>query len=270
MPATEHPTPAVALSAVVPVYRNADTLEELHARLAAALQATAPDAWELLLVDDACPHGSLAVLRRLAEHDPRVGVVVLVPNVGQHRAIRAGLAFARGDAVVVLDADLQDPPEAVPVLVSLLGPEAAAVFAGRRGRYESVSRLAAGRLAKWLLHHVSGRRLPADAGLFVAMTAPLARRVVADREPNPHVLAAIARTGLPLVSVPVRRDPRPSGRSAYSQLMRLRLAGRALRLVRRRSPLPPPDEHGPRPVDPAVTELVGVALESGSVPVEGR
>jgi glycosyltransferase involved in cell wall biosynthesis len=228
MPATEGP---VAVSAVVPVFGNAETLEELYHRLTAALDATAPGGWEVLFVDDASPDGSLPVLRRLAAGDERVGVVALPANVGQHRAIRAGLAHARGRAVVVLDADLQDPPEAVPLLVSGLDEGVGAVFAGRRGRYESAWRLATGRVAKWLLHRLSGRRLPADAGLFLAMTADLARRLAADPQPDPHLLAAVARSGLRLVSVPVRRDPRPSGHSAYSPRMRLRVAGRALRLV---------------------------------------
>ena len=255
MSATEHrPT----LSAVVPVFGNAETLEELHHRLAAALEATAPGAWEVLFVDDGSPDGSLSVLRRLAASDERVGVVVLARNVGQHRAIRAGLAHARGRVVVVLDADLQDPPEAVPLLVSRLEAGVAAVFAGRRGRYESVSRLATGRVVKWLLHRFSGRRLPADAGLFLAMTADLARRLAHDPEPEPHLLAAVAGTGLRLESVPVRRDPRPSRRSAYSLRMRLRLAGRGLRLVLRRRPPPtggPPRRAG----DVPVRELVGAA-----------
>src|SRR5205814_350062 len=123
---------APSVSVVVPVYRNTETLEELHRRLDAALGAAGVD-FELVFVEDACPAGSLAVLRRLEAADPRVGVLALPRNVGQHAAVLRGLARARGRAVVVMDADLQDPPDAVPALLARRAQGPAAVFAGRRG-----------------------------------------------------------------------------------------------------------------------------------------
>ena len=270
MPGTgaEPPAGPVSVSVVVPVYRNAATLAELHRRLAAVLDGAAPGAWELVFVDDACPEGSLEPLRHVAGKDQRVGVVALARNVGQHRAILAGLARTSGTTVVVLDADLQDPPEAIPQLLARLGPEAAGVFAGRRGRYESTARLVTGRALKRALHHVSGRRLPPDAGLFLAMTRELADQVLADPEPDPHVLASIARSGLPLVSVAVRRDRRPSGRSAYSLPMRLQVATRALRVLAGR-PSPFARRPGRRiPPSVPVRELIGRPVSSGAVPSE--
>ncbi len=108
------------ISIVVPVYKNADTLYELHRRLVAAVGQVS-DGYEILFVDDACPCGSLAVLRSLAQEDPRVGVLALASNMGQNQAVLTGLAYARGRVAVVLDADLQDPPEAIPTLLSNLG-----------------------------------------------------------------------------------------------------------------------------------------------------
>ena len=81
------------LSVVVPVYRNASTLAALNDRLRAVLERVAP--FEVLFVDDCCPEGSRAVLERLAAEDPRVAALVLDHNVGQHRAVLAGLACAR-------------------------------------------------------------------------------------------------------------------------------------------------------------------------------
>src|SRR5947208_9645895 len=191
------------VSIVVPVYRNADTLDELHRRVTAAL-GRAGARHELLFVDDACPAGSLAVLRRLAARDPRVAILSLAENVGQNRAVLAGLAHARGEVVVIMDADLQDPPEAIPALLAALrGP--AVVFAGRPGRYESAVRLATSRALKWLLHLLSRRRIPGDAGLFVAMRRSVVERLLAFPDPDPYVVGLIGRTGLPLASIPVER-----------------------------------------------------------------
>lgn len=236
------PNPEV--SVVVPVYRNAATLAALHGRLRAVLEPLAP--FEVLFVDDCCPEGSRAVLERLATEDPCVAALLLDRNVGQHRAVLAGLACARGEWVVVMDGDLQDPPEAIPDLLRAADGGARAVFAGRRGAYESAGRLATSRLFKRLLHWLCG--VPADAGLFVLLHRSLVRRLLELGGPRPFVLAMIGCTGLPSVSVPISRVPRPSGASSYSGWGRLASAASALlwlalwrtRLIRPGSPLPRP------------------------------
>jgi glycosyltransferase involved in cell wall biosynthesis len=204
--------PDPELSVVVPVYRNADTLGGLHRRLRAVLEPLAP--YEILFVDDGCPEGSRAVLQGLAGTDPRVAALVLDRNVGQQRAILAGLAHARGEWVVVMDADLQDPPEAIPDLLRAAGTGARAVFAGRRGEYESAGRLATSRLFKRTLHRLCG--VPADAGCFVALHRSLVSRLLDLGGPRPFVVAMIGCTGLPAISVPVEREARASGTSSYS------------------------------------------------------
>jgi hypothetical protein len=138
----------------------------------------------------------------------------------------AGLACAEGDAVVVLDADLQDPPEAIPLLLEGLRGGWAAVFAGRRGRYESPGRLASSRVFKRLLGGLCG--VPRDAGMFVALSRPLVDRVVALRDRAPYLVAMIGCTGLPSTSVPVARSSAPGRRSSYTSLGRMRLASSAL------------------------------------------
>jgi glycosyltransferase involved in cell wall biosynthesis len=212
------------LSVVIPVYCNAETVAPLHARLRAVLEPLR--SFEMLFVDDGCPQGSLAALSHLAEQDPQVGVLSLARNRGQQRAILAGLAHARGEWVVVMDADLQDPPEAIPDLVQAAATGARAVFAGRRGSYESAGRLATSRMFKRLLHWMCG--VPADAGVFVMLHRSLVQRLLALGGPCPFLVAMIGSTGLPAVSVPVARDPRPVGVSAYSGWDRLRSAMAAL------------------------------------------
>ena len=221
--ATDRPSPAI--SVVLPVYRNATTLDELYARLRTVLEAQALP-FELLFVDDACPENSLTVLERLAHADPRVGVIAHQTNGGQHRAIMTGLRHARGDLVAVMDADLQDPPEALPLLIEGIRSGPAAVFAGRRGRHERGARQITSHLFKGVLHLLTG--VPADAGSYVVMSRQMVTRLLGFGEPNPYLLGMIGGTRLPLVVVPVARAERPRGTSAYSTRARLRLAWRAL------------------------------------------
>ena len=216
----------VSLSVVIPVYRNAATLSELHRRLTRTLDAAVDD-FEVLFVDDASPDGSLDVLQELAWADRRVGVLSLASNVGQNRAVLVGLKEARGHAVAVMDADLQDRPEEIPRLLAAMDGSVAAIFAGRRGAYESASRLLTSRLFKRALAVLSGGRLPADAGLFVLLRRDLVDWLAGSDRGNPYVLGLIARSGLPLRSIPVERVPRPSGRSSYGLGARLRVAFRA-------------------------------------------
>ncbi len=216
------------LSIVVPVYTNSSTLIELHRRLTHALQGVT-DSYEILFIDDACPAGSIRVLRELGARDMHVTALQLAHNVGQNRAVLTGLAHARGDVAVVLDADLQDPPEAIPALLAVLTDDVAAVFAGRRGRYEARGRHVSSWLFKRLLHLLSGRRIPADAGLFVAMRREMIDRLLAFDVPQPYVVGLMGQTRLPLRSIPVVRHTNDERVSAYTPWKRLTLASRALR-----------------------------------------
>ncbi len=208
---------------VTPAYGNEATLAALAGRLEAALVGRT---WRLRIVVDASPDSSEAVARGLAAADPRIVVTVLDANVGQHRALSRGLADEHDSAAwVCIDADLQDPPEAVPVLLDRLAAgDVGAVFAGRRGTYESRARTATGRLHRAVMGRLSG--LPADAGAFVAMGPAVRHAVVALEAPS--IVAAIGASGLPVVSVPVERHRRPSGRSAWTSSARVRQSARTL------------------------------------------
>ncbi len=208
-----------AISIVLPVYRNADTLRELARGLKDVLERRCLS-YEIIFVEDACPENSLAILTQLAQEDSRIAVLALERNIGQHRAVLTGLSYARGNQIVVMDADLQDPPEAIPDLLNKMQEGYAAVFAGRRGVYESRDRLIASRLFKWLLHWVAGT--PVDAGLYVAINREMVERLLRLEVSHPFVVAMIGCTRLPLASLPILRRQRAGGRSAYSSLERLK------------------------------------------------
>ncbi|MDK3256533.1 glycosyltransferase [Blastococcus capsensis] len=215
------------VAVVVPVYGNEATLPELADRLAAALPGRD---WRLRLVIDASPDDSARVARELAARDGRIAVTGLTVNVGQHAALARGLAEEPdADVWVCLDADLQDPPEAVPLLLDRLAAgDVAAVFAGRRGRYESPLRRATGTLHRRVAAALTG--LPPDAGAFLAMGPAVRAAVVAAVEQRgaPSVVLAVGRSGRTTTSVPVVRDQRPVGRSAWTPGARLRQSARSL------------------------------------------
>ncbi len=215
------------VAVVVPVYGNAATLRPLADRLAAALTDRA---WRLRLVIDASPDDSLAVAGALAAADPRIAVTGLTVNGGQHAALARGLAAeADADAWVCMDADLQDPPEAVPLLLDRLAAgDVGAVFAGRRGRYESRARRLTGTVHRRLAARLTG--LPPDAGAFFAMDARVRTAVLTavTDDAAPSVVLGVAGARVPLASVPVTREVRPVGRSAWTGRARLRQSARSL------------------------------------------
>lgn len=208
------------VSVVVPVYDNAATLSELALRLGQVLAARGTS-HELILVDDASTDDSLTVARGLADRDARIRVVSLERNLGQNRALLAGLGAASADRVVIMDADLQDPPEALPELLKASAEGYDAVFAGRRGVYQSRGRMLTSWFYKGLMSCLCG--LPRGAGLFVALRRDLVQELVESPE-LPWLLPRIGLSGRKLASVPVRRTARPVGSSAYSSIGRLRAA----------------------------------------------
>lgn len=216
------------LSVVVPVHGNAATLPELHRRIRAAAGSLR---LQLVLVDDASPDRSRQAIAGLAERDPGVEPVLLERNVGQHAAVIEGLRRARGTSTVVLDADLQDPPEAIPELLGAAGGGVDVVFAGRRGRYESRLRLLTSRLFKRTLAVATG--VPPDAGMFFVANRSAVDALLRMNGAPPFVVAMIGRAGLRTRSIPVERQP-ARGASSYTAAMRVRSAMRGLRWSIRR------------------------------------
>jgi 2-polyprenyl-3-methyl-5-hydroxy-6-metoxy-1,4-benzoquinol methylase len=212
------------VSVVVPVYRNGATLAELHRRLAVSVDA---QTWELVLVDDHSPDDSVAVATALRDAHAEVKLIALPTRQGQHGAAFEGLRAARGDVTVVLDADLQDPPEATTTLLSRIAAGADAVFAGRRGAYETRGKLLTSRAMKRTLHTITGRRLPIDAGMYFAITRDVRERLIATCRAGDYLPVAIAHAAARVESVPVERAA-VERLSAYTRRGRAGVALRAM------------------------------------------
>lgn len=221
-------TTAETISVIVPVFNNRATLTELARRIRDAV--TPGRTLELVFVDDCSSDDSWDVIAGIMRTAP-TGVVAIRPprNLGQHGAILLGLHHARGTWCAVLDADLQDSPEAIPDLLAAAGGDDDVVFAGRRGRHQGPVRLATGRLYRLLLSLLAG--IPSDAGTFCVLRRAAVARILALPIATPSLIAMVGLARLRAKSIPVQRGQRRAGRSAYSTAARMRLAGRMLRCV---------------------------------------
>lgn len=172
---TRPPTavPHPVLSIVTPVFDERENLPVLYQRLVAVLEATEPQ-FEIVFVDDGSRDGSLDILCGLAARDARVTVVELARNFGHQVAISAGLDYARGEGVIVMDADLQDPPEVLPQFIAKWREGHDVVYAIRARRKEGALKQLAYRVFYRLLQRIASIQIPLDSGDFCIMD----RRVV--------------------------------------------------------------------------------------------
>ena len=211
-------------SFVIPVYNERETLPELAVRLAAVLDAL-DGAAEVIVVDDASSDDTFRLLLDLHERDPRFKPVRLARNFGHQVAISAGIDFALGDAVIVMDGDLQDPPEVVPELVARWR-EGYDVVYGVRTRREGESwlkRITAAAFYR-LLRRMTQTEVPVDAGDFRLVDRRAVDAFKLLRERNRYVRGMFSWVGFSQIGVPYERDARHSGERKYSYRKSLKLA----------------------------------------------
>jgi dolichol-phosphate mannosyltransferase len=211
-------------SFVVPVYNEEETLEELYRRLSAVAQQLDGPA-EVVFVDDASSDGSQRILQSFLARDPRVRTVRLARNFGHQVAISAGIDHARGDAVVIMDADLQDPPEVVPKLVERWREGYDVVYGVRERRQgDTWFKRVTASLFYRLLHSFAETDVPVDAGDFRLIDRKVADAFRALPERHRYVRGLFAWLGFRQIGVPFARDPRFAGEPKYSYRASLRLA----------------------------------------------
>ena len=216
----------VEISVVVPVYGCRDCLQELHQKTRAALESLTDD-FELVLVDDASPDDAWQTVRELAAVDDRVRGLRLSRNFGQHAAITAGLAASRGHWVVVMDCDLQDPPEEIPRLYAKALEGYDVVLSRREERVEPLARrLAAG--AYFRIHNMIARsNLHTNYTNLSVISRKVVDSFLALRDLDRQYLLILHWLGFKRAEVEVRQATRYAGRSAYTvrQLTRVAIDG---------------------------------------------
>jgi glycosyltransferase involved in cell wall biosynthesis len=212
----ESSEPRVSLSVVVPVRDEEQVLPEFHARLTHTLDSLDRSA-EICYVNDGSRDKTLTVLRELRGRDPRVTIIDLSRNFGKEIALTAGLDYARGDSVVVIDADLQDPPELIPQLLDRLADGYDVAYAQRIARDGET-------VVKRLTAHVFYRaarslgevELPRDVGDFRALSRQAVNALRLLRERHRFMKGLFSWIGFDQVAVPYRREPRHAGKTKWN------------------------------------------------------
>ncbi len=216
------------VSIVVPVYNNAPTLRPLAERLALTL---ADEPYEVIFVDDGSRDDSLGVLRQLAAGDARVKVVALSRNFGQHPATNAGMLRASGEAVVFMDADLQDRPEDVPLLLSRLrDPDRPVeiVYTVKAERHDALLTRLTSKLFHTAYARLTGMAVPPGVGTFRAFSRKVLEELLRYEERNILYGPLMFSMGFSHDFLVVSHDPRGHGRTSYNFGKRLALAVNAM------------------------------------------
>jgi len=204
------------VSIVVPARNEEEGLPELHRRLDAVFSGLDVDG-EFLFVNDGSTDGTLDVIRRLAENDPRVACVDLSRSFGKEIALTAGLDHAGGDAVVILDADGQDPPELLPEFVRLWREGHDVVYGQRTSRPgESWLKRSTAFAFYRLIRRVSHVDIPKDTGDFRLLSRRAVDALREVRETHRFMKGLFAWIGFKSAAVPYERTPRTTGKSKYS------------------------------------------------------
>ena len=210
-----------SFSVILPVYNEEGNLREVHRRLTAVLGPLG-QSYELIFVDDGSSDGSLELLQKLHYDDPAVTVIQLSRNFGHHLAITAGMDHANGDAVVLMDADLQDQPEEIPTLLSKLEEGYDVVYGIRRHVKHSLFK----RLMSRLFFAMTSRMVKGfdlNTGIFRVARRNVIETVRQCRETNRFVVGLISWAGFRQTGVVVEHGARASGRTKYTFAKQLRL-----------------------------------------------
>lgn len=206
---------AIRLTVVVPVFNERDVLLEFHRRLIGVLEHLSMQS-EVLYVNDGSTDGSLGLLEGLSATDARVAFIDLSRNFGKEVAMAAGLDHAHGDVVVLIDADLQDPPELIPRLLEQWRAGYDNVYARRRARAgESWFKKASAAWFYKLIGRLSRVELPRDTGDFRALSRRAVDALRQLREHHRFMKGLFAWVGYPSVAVDYDRDPRHAGASKF-------------------------------------------------------
>jgi polyisoprenyl-phosphate glycosyltransferase len=215
---------APVISVVSPVYNEAEGLAEFVRQVVAVLgQQSEP--FELVLVNDGSKDASLAVATELARNDPRVRVVSFSRNFGHEAASTAGLRYARGQAVVLIDSDLQDPPSVILQMLAKWKEGYQVVYGQRSKRNEET---ALKRATSWLFYRLLRKmakiEIPKDTGDFRLMDRRVVDAFNALPERNRFVRGLVYWTGFKATAVPFERAPRFAGKSKYNYIKLVKLA----------------------------------------------
>jgi polyisoprenyl-phosphate glycosyltransferase len=224
MQTTQIPT----ISIVAPCFNEAATLPEFYRRVKEAMQTQA-ETWELVLVDDGSQDGTADILRQLARQDEHIRPVIFARNFGHQLAVTAGLDYSRGQAVVIIDSDLQDPPEVIPQLIAEWRNGYEVVYAVRTEREgETWFKLFTASLFYRLIYRITDVDIPLDTGDFRLLDRKVVNVLNKMRERHRFLRGMSVWVGFRQTGVPYKRAARFAGETKYPLKKMVKFAGDAI------------------------------------------
>jgi dolichol-phosphate mannosyltransferase len=221
---TEQEVAHVAYSIVAPVFNEEETLPHFYQRIVAVMEQVG-ESFEVILVNDGSRDGSLSMMQNLHERDSRVRVIDFSRNFGHQIAISAGLDYARGEAVIILDSDLQDPPEVIPALIARWKDGAEVVYAQRSGRKgETRFKLLTASLFYRLIARITSVEIPRDTGDFRLLDRRVVDALVTMREHHRFMRGLSAWVGFRQEAVQYERHERFAGTTKYPLFKMIRFS----------------------------------------------
>ncbi|NTW08375.1 MAG: glycosyltransferase family 2 protein [Anaerolineaceae bacterium] len=219
---------SITYSIIAPIYNEFENIPELFKRVSEVMDSTG-EPWELVLVDDGCTDGSTDRIRELAIKDGRVRPVIFARNFGHQIAVTAGMDYARGDAVVIIDADLQDPPEVILELAKKWKEGYEVVYAVRAEREgETKFKIWSASLFYRLIYRITDVKIPLDTGDFRLVDRKVVNVMNGMREKHRFLRGMGAWVGFKQIGVEYKRAARYSGETKYPLKKMLRLAINAI------------------------------------------
>jgi dolichol-phosphate mannosyltransferase len=214
----------IQYSLVIPVYNEESTIDELYRRVSAVMDSLDGDS-ELILINDGSRDRTLELLRELHDRDDRVVYLSLARNFGHQIAVTAGLNFVRGKAIIILDADLQDPPELIPEMLELWRDGYQVVYAQRtKRRRESFFKKFTAYAFYRILKQLADVDIPTDTGDFCLMDRQVVDILNDMPERNRYIRGLRSWVGFKQTAIKFERDPRFAGEVKYTLAKTLGLA----------------------------------------------
>jgi polyisoprenyl-phosphate glycosyltransferase len=205
------------LSIVIPAYNEQENVERVYTRLVRVLEPLEMD-WELIFSVDPSSDRTEELILELRQRDRRVKMLRFSRRFGQPMATIAGLEAASGDAIVVIDCDLQDPPELIPELVAQWREGSDVVYAQRRTRAgETIPKRIVAAMGYRVIKRIADVEIPPNTGDFRLMSRRVVENVVALKESHGFLRGLVGLVGFRQTSVPYDRDPRAAGNSKYNR-----------------------------------------------------
>ena len=219
----------IRFSVVIPIYNEEDNIAELYRRLTATMSAiqgkeTTESLYEIIFVDDGSDDGSWKTVLDFHTKDSRVKGISFLRNFGHHKAIAAGLEHATGDFVILMDGDLQDPPEEIPKLLDKIGEGYDIIYAIRETRKDTIIKKISSNLFYKVLRIIAKLDLDPKSGIFRIINRRVVQTLKDLEERSSLIIGLMSWTGFSQIGVPTIREARHAGKTKYNLIKSVILA----------------------------------------------